>query len=376
MPLHKLHARCVLALSLLLATQCMAADDAVDAYVKSLLKQQHVPGAAIAVIRDGKVIKEVISGSANLQLGIPVARSTVFQLASVTKIFTAVALMRLEQDGKLRLDDPVSKYLSDLPAAWSTVTLRELATHTSGLPDVIADPNQPLSKVELDRTDEEALRYASTREIVAPPGSRFQYDQTNYVLLKRVIEKVSGQSFRAFVTSRVLGTSMPRTSWGDARAIIPGRADLYTELAHDRVENGANLYEYPDYLEAAAGLNSNLVDMEMLGTRLTSGKLLDATELAEMWKPAKTRAGQLMDISRDMEITGEVAPAAGWFYADNSKGEYPRVFMTGGSAVSIVIFPKQQLCIVVLTNLQAKDDPLPIAEGVAKFYLPELKPMF
>lgn len=376
MPLQKLQARCALALSLLFATHGMAAGDAVDDYVQSFFAKQHVPGAAIAVIRDGKVVKEVLSGSANLQLGVPIARTTVFQLASVTKIFTAVALMRLEQDGKLRLDDPVSKYLSDLPAAWSTVTLREMATHTSGLPDVIADPNQPLSKAELARTDEEALRFAATREITAPAGSRFQYDQTNYVLLKRVIEKVSGESFRASVTSRVLGTAMPRTSWGDARAIIPGRADMYTELNHDRVENGANLYQYPDYLDAAAGLNSNLVDMEMFGTRLTGGELLNPTELAEMWKPAKTRAGVLVDISKDMEITGEVAPAAGWFYADNSKGEYPRVFMTGGSAVSVVAFPKQRLCIVVLTNLQAKDDPLPIAEGVAKFYLPDLKPMF
>jgi len=77
-----------------------------------------------------------------------------------------------------------------------------------------------------------------------------------------------------------------------------------------------------------------------------------------------------------MDLTGVAAPTVGWFYADNSGGKYPRVFMAGGSATSILIFPKQNLCIVVLTNLQAKDDPLPVAETVAKEYLPGLKPMF
>lgn len=368
--------RIAFTLTLLLSTTCLASDDPVVTFVKSVLKQQHVPGAAIAVIRDGKVVKEITSGEANMQLSVRVDRATVFQLASVTKVFTAVALMRLEQDGKLTLDDPASKYLTDLPSAWSKVSLRQMATHTSGLPDVIADPNQPLSEAELRRTEEQALQYAATRAIVAPPGSRFQYDQTNYVLLKRVIERVSGEGFRAYVSSHVLGAGMPHTKWSDARLIVPGRADMYTALHNDRVENGANLFEYPDYLDAAAGLNSNLEDMEAFGTRLTGGNLLTASGLEEMWKPARNQTGSSIDIAKEMEIAGEVAPATGWFFADNSNGRYPRVFMTGGSATSIVVFPKQRLCIIVLTNLQAKDDPLLIAEGIAKFYLAGLKPMF
>ena len=95
-----------------------------------------------------------------------------------------------------------------------------------------------------------------------------------------------------------------------------------------------------------------------------------------MWQPARERSGRIVDIAKDMELPGVAAPAAGWFYADNSSGKYPRVFMAGGSATSILVFPKQGLCIVVLTNLQAKDDPLPIAESIAKFYLPNLEPLF
>lgn len=282
----------------------------------------------------------------------------------------------MEQDRKLNLDDPVSKYLSGLPKQWTDVKRRELATHTSGLPDIIASPNRRLSEVELSRSADEALREAATRPVSAPPGSRFQYDQTNYLLLKRVIEHVSGQGFREFVTAHVLNPAMTNTLWGDGRSIVPGRSDMYTALYDNRIENGANLYEYPEYLDAAAGLNTNIVDMAQFAVLLTSGRLLSSSELGRMWEPARDRAGKIIDIAKEMELPGIAAPAAGWFYADNSGGKYPRVFMTGGSAVSILVFPKQRLCVIVLTNLQAKDDPVPIAEGIAKSYLPDLRTMF
>ena len=95
-----------------------------------------------------------------------------------------------------------------------------------------------------------------------------------------------------------------------------------------------------------------------------------------MWQPARNRSGEIIDIAKDLELSGVASPATGWFDADNSGGRYPRVFMAGGSADFYPRFPKQKLCIVVLTNLQAKDDPLPVAEGIAKFYLPDLQTMF
>jgi len=353
-----------------------SSDDRLDEEVRSVLASQHVPGAAITVVRNGKVLKEILFGSANLQLEVPVRRETKFQLASVTKVFSVVGLLLLEQGGKLSLDDPVSKHLSGLPNQWGDVTLRELATHTSGLPDIIANPNKPLSQIELGRSADEALRDATTRPIAAPPGSRFQYDQTNYLLIMRVIEHVSGQSFREFLTAHVLQPAMPQTTWGDARSVVMGRSDMYTALKGEGIQNGGNLFEYPTYLDAAAGLNSNIIDMERFACLLTSGKMLSASELDRMWQPARERSGRIVDIAKDMELPGVAAPAAGWFYADNSSGKYPRVFMAGGSATSILVFPKQGLCIVVLTNLQAKDDPLPIAESIAKFYLPNLEPLF
>jgi CubicO group peptidase (beta-lactamase class C family) len=346
-----------------------------DAQVRSFLTSQHVPGAAIAVVKDGQVMNEVLFGYADVQLAVPVQRNTEFQLASVTKVFTTLALMQLQQEGKLRLGDPVSNYVAGLPTAWNGVTLLELANHTSGLPDVIANPNAPLSAEELGRSSSDALQFAERQPPVAAPATQFRYDQTNYLLLQKVVEKASGQNFRAFIAEHVC-RGMPATRWGDAREIVIGRASQYTALFNDRIANGTNLYTYPDYLTAAAGLNSNIIDMEYLAASLTTNRLLSFDSLDSMWAPAHNPIGKIIDISKAMDITGVVAPAAGWFYADNSGGEFPRVFMTGGSACSIVVFPKQHLSVVVLTNLQAKDDPLSITESIAKLYFPELKPMF
>jgi CubicO group peptidase (beta-lactamase class C family) len=347
-----------------------------DDQVRQLVAAQHFPGAAVAVVQDGKVLNEVVVGFANLQLQVPVSRDTRFQLASVTKIFTGTALLSLEQDGKLHLQDPLSKYLSNVPKPWGEVTLQELADHTSGLPDIIADPNKPLSPEVLNRSQEAALAFASAQPVLSAPGDKFRYDQTNYLLLKLVIEKVTRTAFRAFVTQRILQPSLATTSWGDARTIIEGRSDMYTALHGEALENGANLFEYPSYLDAAAGLNSTIADMEQFAALLTSAKMLTATSLERMWQPATNRRGAVIDIAKEFEISGTVSPAAGWFYADNSGGNFPRVFMTGGSATSILVLPKQKLCVVVLTNVQAKDDPLPIAETIAKLYFPELRPMF
>ena len=360
----------------LLASITMWAADSTDEYVQTFLKTHKVPGAAIAVIRDGKVLKEFVYGEASLQLSVPVQQDTIFQLASVTKIFTTMTLLKLEQAGKLNLDDKVALYIPDLPQAWQATTLRHLATHTSGLPDIIASPDRPLSDVELGRSAEDALKYAESMPAVSSPGTQFKYDQTNYLLLLRVIEHVCGASFEDCVRAQILNPAgMKDTVWGDARQIVPRRSEMYTALHGDRIENGANLFTYPQYLDAAAGMNSDIVDMEKLGIALTSGSVLSAAEAERMWEPANTPNGKVLDISKEMEITGVVAPAAGWFFADNSGGKYPRVFMAGGSAVSILVLPKQHICVVVLTNLQDKDDPLPIAEGLVKHYLSDFTPM-
>lgn len=341
-----------------------------------LLRAGQVPGAQIAVVRAGRLVEQFGYGKASVQLNVPMSESVRFELASVTKVFSGVALLRLEQEGRLRLDDPVSRYVPNLPPAWQNVRLSELAAHTSGLPDVIDDPNRPLSAEELRRTEEQALSQAEKRAPESPPGVAFKYDQTNYLLIKKVIARASGREFHDFMREAVFAGVMPDVVWGDGRAIVPRRVDMYTALNGDKIENGAALYQYPSYLDAAGGLNATIGDMARFAIALTGGQMLRQNELARMWAPARDRGGHLIDLSKDFGVSGTFSPAIGWFIADNSGGRYPRAFMTGGSSTVMLCLPKQLTCVIVLTNLQAKDDPLHLAEAIARKYVAGLVPMF
>ena len=125
----------LLVLAVLCGVVPPAAADPIDDYLAAQMRRNHIPALSVVVVRDGVEVKIRSHGTANLEWESPATPDTVFQLASVTKIFTATALMRLVERGVLALDAPLSKYLADTPQAWQRITVRHLATHTSGLPD-------------------------------------------------------------------------------------------------------------------------------------------------------------------------------------------------------------------------------------------------
>ncbi|MFP5288617.1 MAG: serine hydrolase domain-containing protein, partial [Thermoanaerobaculia bacterium] len=119
-------------LAVLLLLCAPASADEVDSYLESQMRQLHIPGLAVAVVRDGEVVKSKGYGLANLELGVPVTEETVFEIGSITKQFTAAAVLLLVEEGKIRLDDSLAKHLPGVPEAWSAVTVRHLLTHSSG----------------------------------------------------------------------------------------------------------------------------------------------------------------------------------------------------------------------------------------------------
>src|SRR5580700_8881498 len=112
-------------------------DSSVDAYVRDAMTQRHIPGLALAVIRQGRVLRATAYGQASVEFSVPVTSTTLFNVASVTKSFTAVGVMKLVEAGKLKLDDPIGTYLQGLPESWRGVRVQELLSHTSGLPDIV-----------------------------------------------------------------------------------------------------------------------------------------------------------------------------------------------------------------------------------------------
>lgn len=342
----------------------------VDAYVRREMRRRHIPGLSLAVLRDGRVIKRKGYGLASVELGVSATADTVYQLASTTKVFTGAAVMLLAEEGKLSPEDPVTKLLPELPAAWSGVTVRHCATHTSGLPDAALS----------DETDEviaptraEALRKLAALPFVGRPGERWEYNQTGFVLLGMIIERLSGLSFEEFLARRFFRPlGMSRTSFGDSADVVPWRSTLYTRYvleggklvdAPDRRPRTTE-FRYPVYLHPGAGLNSTAADMAKWDAALSAGRVLKRSTLASMWTAAKLGDGRVFRFDESTMGYG-----AGWL-VDDAPG-HRSAGHSGGDATAYIHFIDDRLSVVVLTNYQGAA-PDEIAGGVAALYVPAL----
>src|SRR5688572_7498528 len=172
----------------------------VDAVVQKVIDAKSIPAAGVAVVRDGKVVLAKGYGSADMETGTLATENTAFQIASVTKQFTAAAVMMLVEEGKLKLDDPLGKYVTDVPAKWSGITVRQLLNQTSGIPNYTAGGKLINDKVY---TKPEILALVKDEPQRFEPGTKWEYSNTNYFLLGMIIEKVSGKSYPDFMSERV-----------------------------------------------------------------------------------------------------------------------------------------------------------------------------
>ena len=355
------------ALQALVACAAPARGDEVDDYVLAQMRARHIPAAAVLVARDGRVVKRKAYGLANVELNVPAGDETLFNLASLTKTFTAVAVMSLAEEGKFSLDDRVRKLLPGLPAAWDGVRVRQLLSHTSGLPDVSLGEDTDALIAE---TRPAALRKLARMRPPSRPGARWSYNQTNYVLLGMLVEKFSGLGFEEFMARRFFRPlGMTRTAFGDDRAVVQGRASMYTryERQTDKGPSAEGLWTHrnvlPSYLHPAAGLNTSVVDLAKWDAALSEGRILKATSLEEMWRAARLRDGRVF------RLEGTLGYGLGWLVDD--RVGHRAVGHSGGDAVSYIRFLDDGLSIAVLTNCQGAD-PDSLVYGIAALYVPAL----
>jgi CubicO group peptidase (beta-lactamase class C family) len=349
--------------------------DSTDDYVRAEMAKRKIPALSIAVLRDGRVLKEAAFGVANVELAAPATLDTVYTLASMTKVFTGAAIMLLVQEGRISLDEPVSKILPQLPTAWSAVTIRHCLSHTSGLPDAFIDDINATARSGYINTLLETLAKMPT----VPSGERSIYNQTGYILLGMIIEKISGLSYENFAQTRLLKPSgMSHASFGDAWQIIPGRADLYTALditpdhsklqlhdgepvlLHDKILHYGSKY-WPDYMAPAALLNGSIGDLVNWEKALAAGKLINASSLNEMIAPYKLPDGKSGDFALAF-FTKSIGP---------NVHRYAMASYGGGAATWRLAIPSKHLTVIVLTNLQ-DSGPEELALGIAALYEPSI----
>lgn len=196
--------------------------DAIDDYIHAEMVQQNVPGLSLAIMRDGHIVRAQGYGFANLEHSVPVHPDTVFKTGAVGMQFTATAVMFLVEDGKLRLDDSVRKYLPNAPRSWAPITIRQLLNHTSGLPQT------PNGDFRVEYTNDELLDIIYKQELNFPAGTRWHFSYADYVVLGMIVNKVSGEFFVDLLSKRLfkpLGMQTARLI--DDSAIVPNRAAGY-----------------------------------------------------------------------------------------------------------------------------------------------------
>ena len=332
---------------------------AIDAFVKKEMDEQRIPGLSLAVTIDNEQIFAKGYGLANVELRSPAVAESVYELASITKQFTALAVMLLAQDGKVSIDQPVTRYLADAPPAWAKITVRHLLTHTSGIPD-FDDANQPLDP-HGNYTEEELVKIAGGLPPKFAPGARWSYSNTGYVLLGILVHRVSGKFYGDFLRERVFSPlHMGSTRVLSDTDLVAFRANGY-ELDEGLLKN-------QDWASSSVcgtadgGLVSTVMDLAKWDAAIQAGALLPPAVWQQVFTPVTLNSGKTFPYG------------FGWFIRE--QGGHPYYEHSGrlqGYASHILRFPRQRVSVIVLANL-AQADPWEIAHGVASLIRPDLKP--
>lgn len=350
----------IAAFFLVKAVVTFAQPPSVDQMIESLMAKRKIPGLALAVVEQGKVIFAKGYGQANLELGVPVTPDTVFDLASITKPITASCLMLLVQESKVGLDDPVAKYVPGAPTAWEKMTVRHLLQHTSGLADLDhAFTNIGGGGLWAEYPKAEMLKAVIGRPADFAPGAGWQYSDDGYFTLGVIIERASGQRYQDFVTSRFFAPlGMSTACFIDQWQIVRNRASGYT-LRNGAVAQIRRIWQIE--LNPFSGARATLRDMLRWEEELRSKRVLFPSTLDQMWTEGELNTG---------DPTGY---GLGWFIR-NLRG-YRVIEHSGSTGTDFYIIPEKKIAAVVLTNLDGHtgSDPRSIAESVLGLLHPELR---
>jgi D-alanyl-D-alanine carboxypeptidase len=325
--------------------------DAIDDYLRDQMSEHHIPGLALKIIRDGREAKSAHYGLANLEHNIPVTDRTVFEIGSLTKQFTAACILMLQQDGRLSIADPISKHLTNTPAAWSNITVRHLLTHTSGLKNYTG-----LSGFDLSRrlTQAQFIATLGAQPLDFAPGEQARYCNSGFNLLGYIIENVSGQTYWDFLAARIFGPlGMSTATNRDPVILVPQRADGYewkNGAQHNRDFNLTDIF-------AAGAIVMSLGDLAKWNASLETGsdKLLTAASKAQMWTPQRLN-------------NGTAAPYGfGWRVGEQEgHRNIGHSGSTSGFSASLQRYPDDRLTVILLCNSDEQNIATTLARAVAR----------
>ncbi|MFV8344628.1 serine hydrolase [Flavobacterium sp. ZB4P13] len=302
----------------------------IDNYIKEVIDVNEIPGLALAVVKNGEVIYEGYYGKTSLEENTPVDQNSIFRIYSTTKLISTVGVFQLIEKGKLSLEDVISKYIDNLPKEWQEIKIKNLLSHSSGLPDVVRFQDIPNTL-----SDEEKIGRLSKKPMDFETGKRFRYNQTNYWLLTQIVEKITGLTFDEYILNNQFPSSGKSVFFSSNSVdTIPSRVSKYD------FDSKTKKYVKPiinDGVRAHSGNGLNITLQEFIrwNERLDENLLMKKETKYSMWKPFEFKN------SKDNFLHG-------WgLYTVNRKPSYG---FSGGNVTGFRKFVENDMTIIFLSN--------------------------
>lgn len=315
-------------------SQGMLANE-IDAYFSEKIPADG-PGAAVLVVKDGKVVLRKGYGMANIELGVPIKPEMVFRIGSITKQFTAAGILMLVEEGKISLDDEITKFIPDYPTGGNKITIHNLLNHTSGIKTYEVTKSYD-STIRKDFKPGEFMDVFKNEPMDFKPGEQFSYSNSGYFLLGIIIEKVSGKTYEEFIKKRIFEPfGMKNSYYGNHSRIIPNRAAGYQATKNE--------FMNADYLSmtqmyAAGALLSTVDDLWTWTRALHSGEVVSMKSLKLM----TTHTKYADDKTRNYGYGLWLNPLFGEKMVDHNGGIY-------GFLTYALYLPEKNIFVTVLTN--------------------------
>lgn len=329
----------------------------IDSLIQSEFKEANGPGAVFLIAKKGKPIYEKAFGMANLELESKMNTNNVFQIGSMTKQFTAVAILMFEEQGKLKVIDPISKYIPSYPNG-DKITIHHLLTHTSGIKDFTKmKALQDIAQKEM--TPEQMVDFFKNEQVDFVPGEKFEYNNSGYVVLGHIIELVSGGTYEDFIKKNIFDKAgMTNSFYASDRKIIKNRAFGYHKKSSGYVNKTVINFSVPF---SSGSLMSTLDDMLKWQNALNQNLLLTSKEETKAFTRYQLNNGQ------------EIEYGYGW-HLKNINGTQTREH--GGSIFGFksmaVYIPSKDIYVVGFSNCDC-NSPTQLVKDIAKLSLENFK---
>src|SRR5215467_3749486 len=336
----------------------------VDEIVRAQMREQNIPGVSLAVIQRGKIVKAAGYGFADLELRVPVSPEMLFKSGSLVKQFTATSVMMLVEEGKIGLDDKISKYLDQAPPSWNQVTIRHLLTHTSGIRDFFGEDGDVQYDTHREYTEDDWLKLFAAQSMRFSPSDKWSYCNAGYILLGAVIHKVTGKTWFEFEKERIFDPlGMTSVTPISTEEILANRASGYA-LKDGKLKNEPWAASSSDFT-AAGSVYLNVFDMAKWDAALNTEQLIRRSSLEQMWTPVKLK-------------DGSVYPYGFAFRIRRVNGH--RLIQHDGVETSFttrfVRYVNDGISIVVFMNVGEDEEalmPTRMTDNIAAIYIPALK---